>query len=350
MKRFEIQNPLEFLRSFNKHVAEAKQSVLVQTMIFDPGELIDSCVETLIISSSRGVDVRINVDWLAEIFFDGWFNPFPTFNKKRKEMVIDFNKKRLFMYNSLQSAGVKITVTNKPNRLNVLLPAFRRCHIKMYVVDTTVAWIGGVNFSDCAFDNLDFMVKITDPSLITALIAQFPRVNTFRPKNDYTSESSSDTSFFVDSGRLNSSIIYRKAIEMIDASQKTILFVSQFVPDGSLLEELLKKSMESNVNIIILTSNKDNEMFTKFPYALSYKRFLSRTKSNPYITLIHFKKKVHIKLLLVDSNQAMFGSHNFSQVGGILGTEEIALHTTNQELINDLQKYVEASLGKKLVL
>jgi phosphatidylserine/phosphatidylglycerophosphate/cardiolipin synthase-like enzyme len=62
------------------------------------------------------------------------------------------------------------------------------------------------------------------------------------------------------------------------------------------------------------------------------------------IPINHYSGWVHSKLLLVDddngsSGQVLFGSHNLSNDGGKMGTEEIALLSSDGDLIDPLRTY-----------
>ncbi|MEI6326919.1 MAG: phosphatidylserine/phosphatidylglycerophosphate/cardiolipin synthase family protein [Candidatus Roizmanbacteria bacterium] len=347
MSQFNIQEPTEFLQDFIMLTQKAKKRIWVQTMNFDPGPHIDVCVASLINAARRGVDVRINVDWIAERFYDGRFDTFPTLNTQRRSALATFNITRQTMYRSLASAGVALVVTNKPNLFGGYFPAYRRNHIKMFMIDDDVVWVGGVNLMEHALHNFDLMVRVTDQTIIRALADQFPQVNVERPKHDYQVECTKDTTFLVDSGRKMKSLIYNEAIKSIGHARKNITFISQFLPGGQLLSQLIRISREKNVHVTIVTSHRDDEFFNAFPHQLAYKHFLLQIRSCPGIRLIHFHRKVHVKLLLVDDEEALFGSHNFWYLGGLFGTEEIAFHTGDKKLINDLRNFVRKILNDK---
>src|SRR5690349_13033488 len=131
MSRFEVQAPLDFLKSFNSYAKKAKRSIWIQSMNLDPGENVNTFVDSLINAAKRGLDVRVNVDWLAEKFYEGRFDTLPMLNIRRSYAVANFNKERQKTYAALKAAGVKVTVTNQPTFLTSFFPVYRRNHIKM---------------------------------------------------------------------------------------------------------------------------------------------------------------------------------------------------------------------------
>ncbi|MCR4329048.1 MAG: phosphatidylserine/phosphatidylglycerophosphate/cardiolipin synthase family protein [Candidatus Roizmanbacteria bacterium] len=336
MNTFEIQSTLDFFQSFTLYATGAKKSIWIQTMNFDPGIYIDEIVSILIKAAKKGIDVRINVDWLAERFYRGRY---AIVYIKKDPLVEAFNRKRQEMYTLLRSAGVKLTLTNKPNLFAYFFPSYKRNHIKMFIVDNKIAWVGGVNLMKDSFENLDLMVKTADKSMIHALIDQFPRVNGGRRVHDYITKCNIDTSFMVDSGRYGKSLIYQDVLKTVEKAKKSILFISQFPPDGLLQKKIIELSRKG-VKTTIITSHRNDFVFTSFPQNVLYNILRFKINNNSNIKLIHFSKKVHIKLLIVDFKHVVFGSHNFSQLGGLFGTEEIAFHTTNTELISGFKKFI----------
>ena len=145
MKHFEVQTPFIFLNDFLKDSQRANQRIWIQTMNFDPGMHIEKIAYFLLKAAKNKIDVRINVDWIAQVFYQGRFDFIPILSPHRLRSVHDFNKKRQGMYQQLINAGVQITTTNEPRFLKFLFPAFRRNHIKMFIIDQHLAWIGGIN-------------------------------------------------------------------------------------------------------------------------------------------------------------------------------------------------------------
>jgi hypothetical protein len=111
--------------------------------------------------------------------------------------------------------------------------------------------------------------------------------------------------------------------------------MSQLPPEGKLLNKLIEKSKEG-IQIEVITSKKDSPQFTTYPYKISLLYFKWATRNNKNIRLIHLPQQVHAKLMIIDKKIALFGSHNLVSSGVILGTEEIAIETTDEMLIKHL--------------
>ena len=61
---------------------------------------------------------------------------------------------------------------------------------------------------------------------------------------------------------------------------------------------------------------------------------------------IHFHKNmIHAKVLITDQRLALFGSHNLTRRGVQMGTQELALQTKNETLVNNLQTFYQDLLS-----
>jgi phosphatidylserine/phosphatidylglycerophosphate/cardiolipin synthase-like enzyme len=237
-------------------------------------------------------------------------------------------------------AGVKFTFTNQPRIASKLLSIYRRNHSKLYLIDDTATWIGGINMFDNALNIIDIMVKFTDPSFVHVLGEQFAKTNENRPQQNHAVRINADDELLVDAGIMGKSIIYDRAATIIQTAEKSILFASQFVPDGKVLREIINAS-QRGVGVTIITSNKNHRNFTDFPYNIPYQRLRVKIKNNRQIKILFQNTKVHAKILLVDDTVGLFGSHNLVNIGVLLATEEIAVCTKNKKLISDIKTFVK---------
>jgi phosphatidylserine/phosphatidylglycerophosphate/cardiolipin synthase-like enzyme len=198
--------------------------------------------------------------------------------------------------------------------------------------------MGGLNLYDRALDNYDLMVKFDDTQIVAALAAQYLQVNELRPKEDYIVELGEYYRLVVDSGRHGVSRIYTEAFTMIKEARTSIFFLSQLVPEGEILDALIGQA-KAGISVLVMTSHSTDKSFTKYPHKASYDRFRERIEDVPFITFLHLGKKVHAKLLVIDQREAMFGSHNMVDAGVLLGTEEIAMRTSDLRLVPQFVAY-----------
>lgn len=337
-----LQNPEKFLADFLQLSQRAKRSIYIQTMNFENGEVLKQIGSVLEQKASEGVRVRIHADWVAQRFVHGQLRLLPNVivNNKERSYAEFIHRKNDEMRSHLQKKGVSIIETNSPILIPKIVPPLRRNHIKLYIIDEEIAWMGGINLLDNGFKNIDFMVKFADKKYVSAFSRQFFMINSKRPADDYRQKIGEDSTLFVDSGKYAQSIIYKAAIKAVRSASNSVTLMSQFVPDIFLLTSIIRAA-QRGVHIKIYTSSKADRKFNRYPDKLVYDYFLGKIRKFSNISFTHLEKKVHAKLLLIDEKVALFGSHNYSYFGVLFGTEEIMLQTTNHHLVEQIISFVK---------
>ncbi len=331
-----LQTPQEFLADFLATAKKAKKRVWLQSMNYDPSPETQAIEEVICERARAGVDVRMNIDWVSERFFQHSFDSFPDLNPLPNSKRKVFNQRRQASLNRIRQAGGQVVITNRPSALKSFFPIAGRNHIKMYIVDDLV-WMGGVNLVRDGFSIVDGMVKTDHVKFMEALTTQFFQVNELRPIEHYAVEIHENLELIVDNGQVGKSLIYDKANQAIESAQKEIQLYSQIMPTGKLMDNLLQKSKQG-VPVTFITSNEDDDVFSTFPQIAFYKAFRLKIRKNPHFKLQHLHKKLHLKLLIIDHKEFFFGSHNLSQVGVQLGTEEIMIHGTDEKMVKQFEK------------
>jgi phosphatidylserine/phosphatidylglycerophosphate/cardiolipin synthase-like enzyme len=306
-------------------------------MIWEVGKSWTLLSDILIEAAQRGCDVQVHVDWVASRYVHGDLDLLPVLDRDKRayrEFVQGQNDK---MHQRLVEGGVKVTITNEPFLLARILPVIKRNHIKLFLVDE-IGWMGGLNLYDKALNNYDLMVKFDNPVIVGALASQYLQVNELSPKDDYIVDIGDSYRLVVDSGRHGVSQIYAEARTMIENATKSIFFLSQMVPEGEILDWLIRRAKEG-ISVLIMTSHSSEKTFTHYPHKPSYDRFRARIDSVPFITFLHLGKKVHAKLLIVDRREVLFGSHNMVDAGVLMGTQEIAMRTSDVRLVPQFVEY-----------
>ncbi len=333
----EVQTPLEFLRDFHATIDKAKYRIYIQSMNFENGEIMGEIAPLLMQKAKSGVDVRMYIDWIADRYIHENLQLIPNFRKSHIQYYRQLLAKNAQLRQDLLAAGVNFIQTNQPSPLQRVVPIIGRNHKKMYVVDNDAAWVGGVNFADHAFRNVDCMIKVDEPDFVETVASQFYDEKMTLHK-DIVEKISDHYQLVIDGGKKGSSIIYDTALAMASHSQKSIIFASQFLPDGPLLEMLIKKHMYG-VRVIILTSPENTAGFHKFPYKFAFAK--SKKTLETHGIKIHFlTNKVHAKILFIDNQELLLGSNNLVKFGVNLGTQEIALWTNESTLIHKFRDFL----------
>jgi len=333
-----LQTPAVFLSDFIKQARKATKRIWLQSMNFESGEMLSQLEPALIAQAEAGVEVIFHIDWVAKRFIHGHLPLLPVIDPTKRAYQAEVAAKNLAARDRMIKSGVKFVEVNVASPISYIFPTFRRNHIKLYVIDDHLSWIGGINLLDRAFTCHDFMVRYDDPAINQIAAEQFLRINRSRlPQNQALPLSSTDT-LLVDAGKIGNSIIYGQALELIKTAQTKITFISQFVPEGRILRALLDATKDG-VEVEIITSHLEAVKRWSTAHQVAYQLFQRRLRQYPIVTFRHAQERVHAKLLLVDGHRALFGSHNMVDTGVLMGTEEIAVRTDSMELVHQLVKF-----------
>lgn len=318
----------EFLEDFIYAATHAKKRIWIQSMVLAEGHVMSRIEPLLRSARERGVDVRVQFDWVTFRYYHGDIDLFPGLSLAKRAKFAETQAANRALFDRLRNYDITINIINRPNLLQRIIPISGRNHMKLYIIDD-VAWFGGLNLYDESFDKLDFMVKYDEPAIVNAFKDQFPRINAERLPEDRTIPLTDMETLYIDSGKRNRSLILNTAIDMVDQARKSVIFASQMVPEGRLLRGMLA-AVNRGVQVTVYTSPHDDSIFTAFPKNIPYGRFLHAIRNTPTLKVNHLSQKLHMKLLIVDDTFSLFGSHNLVDTGVWLGTEEIAIRTSRR--------------------
>ncbi|NCU38036.1 phosphatidylserine/phosphatidylglycerophosphate/cardiolipin synthase family protein [Candidatus Saccharibacteria bacterium] len=210
-----------------------------------------------------------------------------------------------------------------------------RTHSKWLIADTTVYSFGGVNVDGESFTNNDFMLRINDANLSGELFLQHRRMykadRSGHATKCHSIHFSDKSRVLVDGGMLGDSIIYRRACAL--AKQATnITLVSQYCPTGRLNRILKKKKATLYFNHWKKAAWM-NKIMIQFGMALTRQHTLYTGNSYLHAKFIIFTMPDKTKI-------AITGSHNFMFGSVALGTREIALETSDAQIITQLEQFL----------
>lgn len=327
----------EFLNDFLRSVSQAQTRVWVQAMIIESGHVLKSFISALKQNPNiHQLDIQIQYDWITSRSVHGQTPLIPLFNKEEREYARQLHIRNYHAYKELRSLNATVRTLNAPKLLPLIFPITGRNHTKIYIVDDT-SWMGGCNFMDTSFAHIDFMISPQFPQLTRILERHFHQVNKNKPLGNTEITLENGDRFLADNGTHGNSIIYKTALSLIEQAEQEIFFVSQFTPTGAILEALIDKA-HAGVKTHVVTCPEDHDHFTKLPHTIPHSLFLNKTRSAKNFFIHHAKQKVHAKVIMVDSKKLIIGSHNYVDTGVYLGTEEIALQSSDQQLASQLHQ------------
>ncbi len=317
----------EFLKDFSIEVQRAEKRVWGQAMAIYPSQSL--FLDAIRAANEKGLDTRLNVDWFTLLVSEGGINaligPKKIIGKgSQHESLREYDR---VAYRSLKDSGVMLHFTNPPTLREKVFPYTGRNHIKIYIVDS-VGYIGGINIQDDSIRGIDFVVKITDPRIVDVLAEEF-EFGSDEKKDDEVLFT--DGSILIDGGKPGESTILEAAQHMVDLAQKKVRNISFFTPDGPFLKSL-KKAHDRGVDVEILKPSETSGIYV----LLDLFNKINMNIKGRKVPFRETQDSVHAKLLIVDDETVLFGSHNLMASGVNAGTQEIAFFSSNPILVGNL--------------
>lgn len=211
-----------------------------------------------------------------------------------------------------------------------------RTHSKWAVVDDTVYSFGGINLDRESFDNIDYMFRIKNPHLADLLRAEQSRIHRADKGGagifNHTVDLDKRTKIHFDGGLIGGSRIYRRCYQLaLEAKDTTV--VSQYCPTGFFMRVLQFKGAKLYYN-----HWRNASLANRILIGLG----MLTTRSATYY---HHDTYLHAKFALFTmadgSKVALSGSHNFMRGSGMVGTREVAIETSDPEIIKQLESFLE---------
>jgi cardiolipin synthase A/B len=316
--------PEEYYQQLSADVARARQRIVLAAMVIVADAKIAPLLQAMAAAAKRGVAVHI----LTDVFYKA------PMERERGQSFAEH--RRIItatgeLFAELQAEGVRISCVGKLG----LNPFAGRSHVKISIVDDTVYSFGGVNASQGAFDNADYMLCITDKTLAVQLQKLVAQIANDKLLPDQELPLGPGASVLFDGGTRGKSTIYEHACQLA-AEAKRIYYVSQMVPSGR-LGELIKQTDYK----VYFNQPEQGRLFLRLSLLADG---LRAGISSSY----HRERFIHAKFILFElkdgSRALLSGSHNFSWRGVAYGTKEIALCSADEALWQSLAKFLRQEI------
>lgn len=319
----ELVTSKQYSQSVVDSILRARQRVYVLALIVQQSRDTSAIINALNLASHRGVDVRVMMDFSTYAYLNGFFRP-SSIHAGKSRYATD-------MVNRLQTSGVTC------QWLGQYQPFFfaGRTHSKWIIADNEVFSFGGINLQSRFSDERDYMFHLRDSRSADILsdihhsIARVDRHEAYLRSSQIPTERGT---ILIDGGLPGDSVIYRRAIELAKQA-KHILITTQYCPTGRLASIIKKTAHQAYFN--------EPTQANSLTRALIWfgKNRTGIKNSYRYQPYIHAKYMVFT--LDNDKKVAITGSHNFISYGGLLGTREVALETSDAEIIEQIEAYNE---------
>ena len=321
----QLMLPMEYLADAIKLVKTSTSRVYLIGLTIFRDDVTKEFIDVIVDAARRGVDVHVAADFMTFTYSIKGIKSLPlTYRAKSLRATTDLQKE-------FKAAGVKFRWLGQHTG-----PLFTgRTHSKWLVVDDTVFSFGGVNTESNAFTkHVDYMFKIQDNDLADLLAKEHLAVE----KADRTRQSArnhrklmSVGTVLFDGGRPGRSIIYNTALKLAESASE-ILLVSQYCPTGKLGKILNQKPSQVYFNQLKNVDSRGNRMIIR----------IGKLRQH-FTNLYRHKKYLHAKFMIFTmpdgSRQAITGSYNFVAATARLGTREVALVTSDESAISQLEKF-----------
>lgn len=306
-------------------IPRAKKRIVIASMVLLWGERAAPVFGMLEDALKRGVEVTILLDNYTRLTYLLGLKPRSSGKERRRQTFRALE--------DLSSKGAKLHLFGKIG----FPPQKGRCHVKITVIDNTSYAFGGVNFLDEQFVHIDYMLMSKNAKVADTLANTVGEIcQNGSPLPDTEIELSKTTRILFDGGKPKQSIIYERASELT-AQAKKVYFVSQMMPSGQ-LAALLKETKSE------IYSNRPEMMSSPAGLAQAFDQQRYRI-SNSYKGVQYIHAKFMLFELPGGRKAVLSGSHNFSWRGVSFGTQEIALHSTEPKLWDQLYELFKKNIG-----
>ncbi|WP_283181846.1 MULTISPECIES: cardiolipin synthase ClsB [unclassified Pseudomonas] len=310
---------------------QAKTEILLETFIVFEDKVGNELQEVLIAAAQRGVRISASLDGFG-----------------CGELSTGY-------LTALSEAGVRIQIFDPaPKHLGIRTNWFRRLHRKIVVVDGTIAFIGGINFSaDHLADfgpeaKQDYSVEVQGPAV--ADIHHFALLQSGRPARAkywwqrrrqrrselaFTDHDGQVRLVHRDNGEHPTDIeeVYRQVLR--SAQRRVVIANAYFFPGYRLLREI-RDAARRGVDVRLILQGQPDMLVAKLAARMTYDYLL---KSGVQI-YEYCDRPLHGKVALVDEDWSTVGSSNLDPLSLSLNLEANVLirdRAFNRDLFKRLE-------------
>ncbi|RON39869.1 cardiolipin synthase ClsB [Pseudomonas brassicacearum] len=310
---------------------QAKTEILLETFIVFEDKVGDELQEVLIAAAQRGVRITVSLDGFG-----------------CGELSTGY-------LTALSEAGVRIQIFDPaPKHLGIRTNWFRRLHRKIVVVDGTIAFIGGINFSaDHLADfgpeaKQDYSVEVQGPAVTD--IHHFALLQCGRPARAkywwqrrrqrrselaFTDHDGQVRLVYRDNGEHPTDIeeVYRQVLR--SAQRRVVIANAYFFPGYRLLREI-RNAARRGVDVRLILQGQPDLLAAKLAARMTYDYLL---KSGVQI-YEYCDRPLHGKVALVDEDWSTVGSSNLDPLSLSLNLEANVLirdRAFNRDLFERLE-------------
>ena len=325
-----LENGEAYFPSVFDAMRKAQREILLETFILFEDKVGHELQGILIEAAQRGVKVVVSLDG----FGCGELSP--------------------AFLGELAAAGVEVQMFDPaPKMLGVRTNWFRRLHRKIVVVDATVAFIGGINFSADHLGDFgpeakqDYALRLTGPAvpdLHHFALAQSGRQ--VRTRRGWRRRQQRPALWTTDNSDGLVRLIYRDNVQHRDdieeayihalskAQQRVVIANAYFFPGYRLLREI-RNAARRGVQVQLIMQGQPDVLLAKLAARMLYDYLLK----DGVVIHEYCQRPLHGKVALVDDHWSTVGSSNLDPLSLSLNLEANVLirdRAFNQQLYERL--------------
>jgi cardiolipin synthase len=302
-----------------KDCLHAKQSIEFEQYILENDSLGRRFMDLFIRKAAEGVKVRIICDKFgsSKLYFSPWV-------KKLRKVGGAF-----YFYNPIRV-------------WNILTPWrwLPRTHIKTLLVDTSIAYAGGVCLAERMQGWRDTHIRVTGP-VAGEIHNAFEAIHRGIPlkRRPLPLVPSRDFSYVINQPSLSRFTIYRELLRQIKQSEAYIYIATAFfVPNRSFVRRLAQ-ARARGVEVVVLVPQESDVVLADW-VSLSYMPALMKAG----LKIFHYQETVlHSKTMIVDDSWATVGSTNMD-VLSFFHNREANLIISDPDAIRELKNQFHEDL------
>ena len=251
----------------------------------------------------------------------------------------------------LRRGGGHFRFYNRVGWIDILRPWrwYPRTHVKALLIDSTIAYTGGVCFALYMHDWRDTHIRVTGP--VTEQMRQaFDRAERRHDRNKrplLPPTGKSDFTYLQNYPLLSWFVIYDELVRAITRAQRYIYLTTAFFAPNRRFRRLLAHAALRGVEVRILVPKKSEFALADW-ICLSYSHGLLRAGAR----IFHYRPFVlHAKTVVIDDNWATVGSTNMdilsffrNRESNIVTTNAAAVAELKQQFMADLEESDELTL------
>ena len=299
----------------------ASRTAYIQVMTFEGDQAGNALAKVLV--DSDILDRRLLVDRYSRVMISDrfLFSPVNFFDRLLQKEA----RATWALLQKLKERSVRVKWTNPLNPF--LLRFAARNHKKMIVLDDSVSYIGGFNFSDHNFAWHDMMLRIKDKEIARCLKNDF--MMTWAGRNALKKVKFSDLDLYFFDGR-NNHRLFRDVFALVASAEKEIHVLTPYLTDPFFHPLALARKRGVRVHIIAPGGNNK---------PLVTENLMWQARQNDLSLYFLPDRMSHLKAMLIDDRYLLVGSCNFDYISYTVQQELLAV-IKNLDFITEFKQMI----------